>query len=88
MNNLNREHLLKEAGFHFRPSIENTVSGIEWSCGSHGYDQCVDKLIQLVAQKCIEQIQLSTARDPCDTPQYKQSVGHIRKIREYFGVEE
>lgn len=86
MNQEIKDRLIKEAGFHFRPSIENTVSGIDWNCGSYGYDQCVDRLIELVVKECIEQIQTSTARDPQDTVQYKQSVGHQRKIKEHFGV--
>lgn len=46
-----------------------------------------DKLGELIVRECIEQIQLSTARDPQYTPQYKQSVGHIHRIRKHFGVE-
>lgn len=87
MNQDLKQKLIEQAGFHFRPSIENTVPGIEWSCASYGYDQCIDKLIELVAKECIVQIQISTARDPQDTPQYKQSVGHQRKIKEHFGME-
>ena len=45
------------------------------------------KFAELIIQECIVQIQISTARDPRDTPQYKQSVGHQRKIKEYFGIE-
>lgn len=44
------------------------------------------RFAELIIQECIEQIQLSTARDPYDSPQYIQSVGHIRKIKEHFGV--
>lgn len=87
MNEQVKERLIKEAGFHMRPSIENTVSGIDWNCGSYGYDQCVNRLIELVVQECIIQIQISTARDPQHTPQYQQSVGHQHKIRKHFEIE-
>ena len=87
MNDQIKERLIKQAGFHSRPSIENTVPGIDWNCGSWGYDQCVDRLIEFVVQECIEQIQLSTARDPQTSIQYLQSVGHIHRIRQHFGIE-
>jgi hypothetical protein len=45
-----------------------------------------EKFAQYIVQECIVQIQLSTARDPRDTAQYKQSVGHIHKIRDHFGI--
>jgi hypothetical protein len=45
------------------------------------------KFAELIVKECIEQIQLSTARDPQYTPQYKQSVGHIHRSRQHFGVE-
>ena len=48
----------------------------------------IEKFAELIVDDCIRLIQISTARDPQDTIQYKQSVGHIHKIREYFGVEE
>jgi hypothetical protein len=48
----------------------------------------LEKFAELIVQECIECIQLTTARDPQNTAQYKQSVGHIHKIREHFGVEE
>ena len=41
---------------------------------------------QQIVQECIKCIQLTTARDPQNTVQYKQSVGHIHRIREHFGV--
>jgi hypothetical protein len=43
---------------------------------------------ELIVLDCIKCIQLTTARDPQNTVQYKQSVGHIHRIREHFGVEE
>ena len=46
------------------------------------------KFAELIVQECIVQIQLSTARDPQYTPQYKQSVGHIHRIRRHFGIAE
>ena len=52
------------------------------------YEQELKKFAELIVRECIQQIQLSTARDPRDTAQYKQSVGHIRKIRKHFGIEE
>ena len=50
-------------------------------------DTVYEKFAELIVQECIDQIQLSTARDPRDTPQYQQSVGHIHRIRKHFGVE-
>jgi hypothetical protein len=47
-----------------------------------------EKFAEMIIQECIECIQLTTARDPQNTVQYKQSVGHIHRIREHFGVEE
>jgi hypothetical protein len=83
-----KQKLIEQAGFHIQPSIENAAEGIDWASGSYGYDACVDKLIELVMMECIECIQLTTARDPRATPQYKQSVGHIHRIRQHFGIEE
>jgi hypothetical protein len=45
------------------------------------------KFAELIVKECIECIQLTTARDPQYTVQYRQSVGHIHRIREHFGVE-
>lgn len=45
-----------------------------------------NKFAELIVKECITMIQLSTARDPRDTIQYKQSVGHIHKIRDHFGI--
>jgi hypothetical protein len=44
------------------------------------------KFAELLIMECITMIQLSTARDPQNTVQYKQSVGHIHKIRDHFGI--
>ena len=49
--------------------------------------QELQDFVQLIVKECIVQIQLSTARDPQYTAQYKQSVGHIHKIRQHFGIE-
>jgi succinylglutamate desuccinylase len=46
----------------------------------------LQKFAELIVQECILLIQLSTARDPQNTVQYKQSVGHIHKIRDHFGI--
>ena len=43
---------------------------------------------ELIVRECIVQIQLTTARDPQTSAQYQQSVGHIHRIREHFGVKE
>ena len=69
-----KQRLLKDAGFHFRPSIENTVSGIDWSSASYGYDQCVDKLIALVVQDCVRIVE-----------RHGSLIG-IDYIKEHFGV--
>jgi hypothetical protein len=57
----------------------------EYSWKPEDYDRA---FAELIVQECIECIQLTTARDPRDTPQYKQSVGHIHRIRQHFGIEE
>ena len=44
------------------------------------------KFAELIVRECIEQIQLTTARDPRTSAQYKQSVGHIHRIRNHFGI--
>lgn len=49
--------------------------------------QELQDFVQSIVKECIVQIQISTARDPQYTAQYKQSVGHIHKIRQHFGVE-
>ena len=49
--------------------------------------QELQDFVQSIVKECIVQIQLSTARDPQYTVQYKQSVGHIHKIRQHFGIE-
>jgi hypothetical protein len=43
---------------------------------------------ELIVQECIVQIQLTTARDPQTSAQYRQSVGHIYRIRRHFGLTE
>lgn len=43
---------------------------------------------KLIVQECIVQIQLTTARDPQTSAQYRQSVGHIHRIRQHFGITE
>ena len=45
-----------------------------------------EKFAELIVRECIEQIQLTTARDPRTSAQYKQSVGHIHRIRNHFGI--
>ena len=65
---------------------------------THGMEHVVDgcyvigparleKFAESIVQECIVQIQLTTARDPQCTAQYKQSVGHIHRIRQHFGIE-
>lgn len=81
MNEQIRERLIREAGFHFRPSIENTVPGIDWNCGAYGYDQCVDRLIELVAKECIEEL-LKWKTEPFP---FDEDIA-VRIIKEHFGV--
>jgi hypothetical protein len=50
--------------------------------------QDIQKFAELIVRECIKCIQLTTARDPQHTVQYKQSVGHLHRIREHFGIEE
>ena len=45
------------------------------------------KIAEYIVDDCIRLIQLITARDPQNSVQYKQSVGHVHKIKQYFGVE-
>jgi hypothetical protein len=47
----------------------------------------LEKFAELIVQECIVQIQLTTARDPQTSVQYRQSVGHIHRIRQHFGIE-
>jgi hypothetical protein len=47
-----------------------------------------ERFAELIVLECIKCIQLTTARDPQHTVQYQQSVGHIHRIKERFGVEE
>ena len=47
-----------------------------------------EKFAELIVQECIVQIQLTTARDPQTSAQYRQSVGHIHRIRRHFGLTE
>ena len=42
--------LARKAGFHIRDSMANIQDGVDWSCGSHGYDQRLGDLIELVKQ--------------------------------------
>ncbi len=46
-----------------------------------------EKFAELLVQECIVQTQLTTARDPQTSVQYRQSVGHIHRIRQHFGIE-
>ena len=46
------------------------------------------KFAELIVEECIVQIQLTTARDPQTSAQYRQSVGHIHRIRRHFGLTE
>jgi hypothetical protein len=46
-----------------------------------------EKFAELIVEECIVQIQLTTARDPQTSVQYRQSVGHIHRIRQHFGIE-
>jgi hypothetical protein len=50
--------------------------------------QELQEFVQQIVQECIKCVQLTTARDPQYTIQYKQSVGHIHRIREHFGVDQ
>ena len=83
MNQQLKDRLLQEAGFHFRPSIENTVPGIDWHSANWGYDQCVDRLIALVAKECADLCDQFQARDVGMQP--AECAGAIRRM---FGVEE
>jgi hypothetical protein len=48
----------------------------------------LQKFVHQIVLECIKCVQLTTARDPQHTVQYRQSVGHIHRIREHFGVDE
>lgn len=80
-HDLNLE-LIRKAGFHMRPSIENTVEGIDWNCGSCGYDRCVDELIGLTVLECIQYINEDYQRD-FDT-KWRDDLSV--KIKQHFGV--
>jgi hypothetical protein len=47
----------------------------------------LQEFAQSIVLECIKCVQLTTARDPQNTVQYKQSVGHIHRIREHFGID-
>lgn len=79
--------LVGKVGFEMNKPVEGYYNGINWTPASYGYDQRIEQLIELVVKECIECIQLTTARDPQSSVQYKQSVGHIHRIREHFGFE-
>ena len=88
MNERLRECLVKQAGFHIRPSIENTVPGIDWNCGSYGYDQCVTQLIELIVKECTEicyhHSQAAGGADTMFGYGYKDCGDDIKR---HFGVE-
>ena len=75
--------------------ITDHAEAADFYVGNNHYDKSyeeqqrlfVTQFAEYIIQDCIRLIQISTARDPRNTVQYKQSVGHIHKIREYFGVE-
>ena len=48
----------------------------------------LQEFAESIVLECIKCIQLTTARDPQHTVQYQQSVGHIHRIREHFGIDE
>jgi hypothetical protein len=77
MNQQLKERLIREAGFHFRPNIENTVPGIDWHSANWGYDQCVDRLIELVVRECV------AAAEQAQADFYV-----INNIKTRFGVDE
>jgi len=66
---------------------EQTYSQLIIDNGDFDLRKFADKLGESIIRECIVQIQLTTARDPQHTPQYKQSVGHIHRIRQHFGIE-
>ena len=47
----------------------------------------LQEFVQQIVLECIKCVQLTTARDPQNTVQYRQSVGHIHRIREHFGID-
>ena len=79
MNQQLKQQLIEQAGFHIRPGIENTVPGIDWNCGSYGYDQCVDRLIELVVKECADVAGYYYTRNETVTP---------KQIKAHFGVKE
>ena len=87
MNEQLKERLIREAGFHIRPSIENTVPGIDWHSANWGYDQCMDRLIELVAKECADicnKIYFDRYPDAEDFERSEEGDA----IKEHFGVKE
>ena len=84
MNQQLKERLIREAGFHFRPSIENTVPGIDWNCGSWGYDRCVDRLIELVVRECAD----IAKHNVMNISTYADAEFVEQQIKQQFGVEQ
>jgi hypothetical protein len=74
--------------------INDHAEHCDFYIGNEHYDKSyeeqqrlwAEKFAEYIVQECITMIQLSTTRDPQDTVQYKQSVGHIHKIRDHFGI--
>jgi hypothetical protein len=88
MNEQIRE-LIIQAGFHMRPSIEGCKDGIDWSSSTHGYDQCVEKLIELTVRECAEVGKQSITRGIGMAISSHALPDYINgKIKEHFGVEE
>jgi len=71
------QELAEQCGFRSNPDLYDRNQSFD-----------IPKFAELIVRECIKCVQLTTARDPRDTVQYKQSVGHIHRIREHFGVKE
>jgi len=75
------------AGFYMRPNIDGYHDGIDWSFSSHGYDECVEKLIDVVVRRCIAQVAL-VGLSNFENEQITIACSEaIDSIKEHFGVE-
>jgi len=75
------------AGFHLRPHIEGYHDGIDWSVSSHGYDKCVENLIDIIVRRCIAQVAL-VGLSNFENEQIAIACSEaIDSIKQHFGVE-
>lgn len=83
MNEMSK-NLLVQAGFKMRPTIINIKDGVDWSAGSHGYDICLERLIELVVSESVRYLNEDYQRDYDIKWRKDLSDG----IKQHFGIEQ